>query len=144
MKPNYVLEWFRFADTDLDFAEHGLKMYPPPYELICYHCQQSAEKYLKGYLFHKGIKPPKVHELDRLCAMCSEWDTRFDEINKQCSVLTAYGIQSRYPHEVEVDAYIMQKALDYTRQIKAFEPLTIVRQQLEKVLCGADEPPEDD
>jgi HEPN domain-containing protein len=29
-------------------------MHPTPVEVICYHCQQSAEKYLKGYIVLHG------------------------------------------------------------------------------------------
>jgi len=35
---------------DLGTAEYLQNMSPLPLEIICYHCQQSAEKYLKGYL----------------------------------------------------------------------------------------------
>ena len=50
MEFNYILDWFHFGDTDLNYAEHGLSMHPQPYELICYHCEQSTEKYLKGFI----------------------------------------------------------------------------------------------
>ena len=43
-------EWQRIAAMDLSTAEYLLGMSPLPIEIICYHCQQSAEKYLKGYL----------------------------------------------------------------------------------------------
>ncbi|EEG47745.1 hypothetical protein RUMHYD_03392 [Blautia hydrogenotrophica DSM 10507] len=34
------------------FNEH---MYPKPLEIICYHCQQSIEKLLKGLLISKNV-----------------------------------------------------------------------------------------
>ena len=42
----FILDWFIFADTDLALANHALLMHPQPLEAICYHCQQSVEKYL--------------------------------------------------------------------------------------------------
>ncbi len=40
---------------DLRSAEHLLKMHPVPIEIICYLCQQSAEKYLlAGSVFNEG------------------------------------------------------------------------------------------
>lgn len=36
-------EWFMFANNDLNSAEFLLNMKPLPLEIICYHCQQSAE-----------------------------------------------------------------------------------------------------
>lgn len=39
-------EWFEFAKRDLEAAKFLMDMYPKPLEIICYHCEQSAEKYL--------------------------------------------------------------------------------------------------
>ena len=103
MELRYIFERFRFGDTDLRYAEHGLSMYPQPYELICYHCQQAVEKYLKGYLLYCGIEVPKIHHLDKLCEMCSEYDIEFDKITTHCASLTGYGVQLRYPDEIYID-----------------------------------------
>lgn len=43
-------EWQNFAEMDLSTAEYLQGMRPIPVEIICYHCQQAAEKILKGYL----------------------------------------------------------------------------------------------
>ena len=53
-KDDIAKEWFKIAETDLESAEYLQKMVPVPIEIICYHCQQSAEKYFKGYLILKG------------------------------------------------------------------------------------------
>ena len=42
MENNHILNWFRFADTDLDTAELLLEMRPQHFEIICFHCQQSV------------------------------------------------------------------------------------------------------
>lgn len=47
-------EWFKVAETDLASAEYLQGMRPIPIEVICYHCQQSAEKHMKGFLALKG------------------------------------------------------------------------------------------
>jgi HEPN domain-containing protein len=49
-------EWFAFADNDLKSAKFLLRMHPTPLEIICYLCQQSAEKYLKGFIAMNGGK----------------------------------------------------------------------------------------
>jgi len=70
-----IYAWFQFADNDLDTAEVLLLYRPQSYEIICYHCQQTVEKYLKGYLLFKGVEfPPKTHNLLQLCEMCSYYD----------------------------------------------------------------------
>jgi len=45
-----VKEWYRFAMMDLNTANYLCGMYPKPIEIICYNCQQSAEKMLKDQL----------------------------------------------------------------------------------------------
>ena len=43
-------EWFQFAKRDLESAKFLTSMHPMPIEIICYHCQQSAEKIEKSIL----------------------------------------------------------------------------------------------
>ena len=124
MELEYVAEWLNYAKMDLISAEHLLTLHPLPLEIICYHCQQSAEKYLKGYLVSKGtIEPPKTHDLVLLKIDCMETDMRFDRISRACDVLTRYGVQPRYPNEMEITKSDMHKALEYARQIRDSEPL---------------------
>jgi len=123
-RDEYALNWFRFAERDLASANHLLTLYPQPYEIICYLCEQSAEKYLKGYLIHKGAdQPPRTHELDRLCELCGTYDSRFSEIKKACDVLADYGVQPRYPHEMEIHEHHVAKALEYAKQVQSFAPI---------------------
>ena len=121
MEHEYVVEWFRFADIDLASAEYLCGMHPQPLEIICYHCQQSAEKFLKGFLIYSGVmEPPKTHSLDDLCELCSGFDELFREISKACNILTAYGVQPRYPNEMLISESDMHKAIEYAHQICDF------------------------
>jgi HEPN domain-containing protein len=63
-------EWFKIAKTDLSSAQFLQSMSPVPIEIICYHCQQSAEKYLKGFLALKGEEIKKTHDLVQLNKIC--------------------------------------------------------------------------
>jgi HEPN domain-containing protein len=45
-------EWFTIAARDFAAAEYLKNMHPVPIDIICYHCQQSVEKYLTR-IFHK-------------------------------------------------------------------------------------------
>ncbi|MCL2513237.1 MAG: HEPN domain-containing protein [Oscillospiraceae bacterium] len=126
-----ILEWFNYGDSDFISANWLTKNHPVHIELVCYLCQQSAEKYLKGYLIFKGVEdPPKIHNLDTLCEMCEKYDEKFAEIKKPCNILTIYGVQPRYPDEMEIFEQDMKKALAYAEQMKAFEPLQAVRNEL--------------
>ncbi|MCL1807336.1 MAG: HEPN domain-containing protein [Oscillospiraceae bacterium] len=130
MDKQEVWSWFDFADSDLEAAEHLLTLYRPRLEIICYHCQQAAEKYLKGYLIYRGIFPSKTHDLDSLCKKCFEFNPAFQEILHECVVLSDYGVQPRYPNELHIEEHHMKKALEYARRIKNFAPLQTVRREV--------------
>jgi len=131
MDKEYVAEWLQFADMDLESAEYLQGKHPQPIEIICYHCQQSAEKNLKGYLIYMGIsEPPKTHDLINLNDMCRDFDKRFDEIERACDILSRYGVQPRYPREIGVTVVDMQNALKYARQIRDFELLAVIRREV--------------
>lgn len=104
-------EWQRLGAMDLRSAEHLLKMHPIPVEIICDLCQQSAEKVLKGFLVLQGMNPPRTHDLDELCKLCLRVSSTFEHIVDQCSDLTAYGVQPRYPMSAVLEEHDMQQAL---------------------------------
>ena len=130
MEREYIAEWFQYADMDLASAEHLQSMRPQPLEIICFLCQQSAEKNLKGYLICKtATEPPKTHDLIFLNNKCLDIDERFSSIDKACGVLNRYGVQPRYPNELGITENDMQKALEYARLVRDFEPLAEVRRE---------------
>ena len=60
MSTGWSSEWLDFAYMDLSAAEHLLTMRPLPVEIICYHCEQAAEKFLKKpRLFNSTESRPK-------------------------------------------------------------------------------------
>jgi len=55
-------EWLKYAKSDLITAQHMFEdVNPKETEIVCYHCQQCAEKALKGYCILNGIEPLKKH-----------------------------------------------------------------------------------
>jgi HEPN domain-containing protein len=113
-------EWQRFAEMDLMSAEYLLKMRPVPVEIICYHCQQSAEKYLKGYLVLHEMNPSKTHDLNQLQKLCVNISDSFSDIADHCSDLTAYGVQPRYPMQLILEEIDMQEAIISAKAIRDF------------------------
>ena len=45
-----VAQWVRIAERDLLTAQQGLEAEEIIAETVCYHLQQTVEKYLKSYL----------------------------------------------------------------------------------------------
>jgi len=77
-------EWFKVAEMDLSSAAYLYSMRPIPIEIICYHCQQSAEKFLKGYLAFCGEPIRKTHDLVQLNKLCQMQDGEFSKIENEC------------------------------------------------------------
>ena len=48
-------DWFEKADQDLELARRALGPGKPLPGMACYHAQQCAEKYLKGYLIAHSV-----------------------------------------------------------------------------------------
>jgi HEPN domain-containing protein len=109
------------AKDDLESAQTLFEhTYPKKLAIICYHCQQCAEKAMKSYLHCKEVDPPKSHDLNLLCALCTEQDPSFSTIAPLCTKLTVYGSASRYPSERELDETIATTNITRARQIYGF------------------------
>ncbi|MBE0067575.1 HEPN domain-containing protein [Thermoanaerobacterium thermosaccharolyticum] len=119
-KIDIVKEWLDFSNKDFSSAKFLLNMHPAPYEIICYHCQQAAENVLKAYLIYHDVEPLRTHDLRLLCKTCSNIDSDFDEISNLCSSLTVYGVQPRYPFEIEINESDVLKAINDAEHIINF------------------------
>lgn len=117
-----VSEWFNHARDDLRSAEHLTTLHPVPCEVICYLCRQSAEKALKGFLvFHiPDQEPPRIHDLEQLRKMCSEWEKDFALYEVDCKRLTQYAVAARYPNELEIDLKDAELALKSAAAVLKF------------------------
>ena len=113
-------EWVLMAEMDLKSAEYLQNMRPIPIEIICFHCQQAAEKMLKGVLSSRDIEPPKTHDLLQLCKQCCQIDGAFEQFSNSCICLTPYGVQVRYPSNLELDETDMKSAIDEARRLFDF------------------------
>ncbi|MFA7147844.1 MAG: HEPN domain-containing protein [Syntrophomonadaceae bacterium] len=129
-KTSIVKLWHDFANDDLITAKYLLGLHPLKLEIICYHCQQSSEKILKAFLISKDIEPPRTHDLRLLRRMCGEIADSFDDIEEACIHLTAYGVQPRYPMEIELTEIDMHQAIKDADHIMNF-----IFQRLRLLLC---------
>jgi HEPN domain-containing protein len=116
-----LLEWIKFSDRDFAAARYLYdNMRPIPLEIVCYHCQQSAEKALKAFLIHSKIKPEKTHDLESLRDNCAEIENSFNEIIEMCERLNDYASQPRYPFEIEITDDDTLLALHDSEKINGF------------------------
>ena len=114
-------QWKEIADDDFNLADFSAKnMWPIPYAIICFHCQQAVEKYLKWFLVLHDREPPKIHDLEELEKLCETIQPQFSSIYEKCCVLSGYAVQSRYPNEMRIEKQDMDKALEYAKEIREF------------------------
>ncbi len=104
-------EWLDYATRDLDSARFLLKMKPHPREIICFHCQQAAEKALKAYLALHKKDIPRIHDLTLLNSSCAEIDDTISELYSSCEQLNDFSVQIRYPFDHELSEKDILKAL---------------------------------
>ena len=125
-KSELLQQWMDKGNDDLRSAEFLSTMhYPTPDEVICFLCQQSSEKYLKGFLFFHDIEPPKTHNLIELLEMCKEIDSNFSVLLPQLNTLTDYAVNPRYPNELGITNEDMKTAIRYAKVVQEFVLKTI-------------------
>jgi HEPN domain-containing protein len=85
--PLIVSEWLEKADEDFLFADANLREGSGFYAQLCFHFQQSAEKYLKAYIIGKNLQFDRVHDLVHLLKICSAHTPEFSELKEECIFL---------------------------------------------------------
>ena len=127
--------WKRLAFMDIETARHMFSTYHPvPLEIICFHAQQAAEKMLKCYLVSVKVEPPKTHDMRKLCEMCTEIDSSFNDIFEAAVLLTRYSVIPRYPAELGLIEKDATQAIEYAESVMRF-----VNNKLGVVFCEIDE-----
>lgn len=83
--------WFEKAAEDLRAAAHDLRAEPPLVEASVFHCQQAAEKAMKGFLTWHGRTFRKTHDLVELGACCVDVAPALDATLSEAAPLTEYA-----------------------------------------------------
>jgi HEPN domain-containing protein len=133
MNNENVKEWLQLADDDLYSAKILNEAVRKPYEIICYHCAQSIEKYLKGYLTFYDIIPPKIHDLVFLYSLCIEKDSEFQNIKSICEYLNRFANDIRYPHKYEVNENDVNFSINAVEKVKILKPIVDIGNEINKI-----------
>lgn len=91
--------WIQFAGQDLRMAE--LAMTEQLYNQVCFHCQQCAEKAIKGLLAHQGQTLPRTHRLGDLLTLPNP--NPLAELALEIQLLDRFYIPTRYPDALPGD-----------------------------------------
>ncbi|MDR1129695.1 MAG: HEPN domain-containing protein [Prevotellaceae bacterium] len=132
MNSENVKEWLQLANDDLYSAEILNEAARKPCEIICYHCAQATEKYLKAYLTFRNIIPKKTHDLVFLYNLCIEEDKGFQSIKTICEFLNRFANDIRYPHKYEVNENDVNFSINAVEKIKELKPIVEIQNEINK------------
>ena len=93
--------WFEKARVDLQSAEKLLEDGSALTASAVFHCQQAAEKALKGFLSWHERPFGRTHDLARLGRECVTLDGTLESVCRRGDILTVYAWRFRYPGEPE-------------------------------------------
>jgi HEPN domain-containing protein len=89
--------WIKKAEDDFQLAQSIAQGNRPFHDQLCFHCQQSAEKYCKAILEEDGIAIPKTHDLDRLLILLQSGHPTLRAYRRGLLFLTNFAVPVRYP-----------------------------------------------
>jgi HEPN domain-containing protein len=114
-----VARWVEKAEHDFIAAEHTMELAEEGLtDVVTYHCQQCAEKYLKALLLHCGVAFPRTHDLRLL------WDlipnaASLGLSRDQVVPLNRYVVEGRYPGDWEpITVVEAQQALGMAQAVR--------------------------
>src|SRR4051812_34018148 len=90
-------EWLRKAEADLRVARREVARRPAYHDVVCFHCQQAVEKYLKGMLQEWGVVFPKTHDLAKITDLVLPSDPTIKPLRRLVRPLSRYAVEYRYP-----------------------------------------------
>lgn len=90
-------EWVRKAESDYRVAKKLARGSEPFPDELCFHCQQSAEKYLKALLAELGQPIPRTHILRELLSLLVPYHSSLHSLQRGLKFLTRFAVGTRYP-----------------------------------------------
>jgi HEPN domain-containing protein len=93
--------WFVKAEHDLRAVAVLLAATPALLGEAAFHCQQAAEKSLKGYLSWHDVPFGKTHDLAAIGGLCVANDPSLETICVRADRLSVFAWAFRYPGDPE-------------------------------------------
>jgi len=113
-------EWVFKAEDDYRSAEALLyEIEIPVVDTACFHCQQTAEKYLKAFLEEHAVDFPRHHNLMKLLDSCVKIDGKFQTLRADLQSLGNYAVTIRYPG-LRVPFAMGEEAFETAARIRKF------------------------
>ena len=87
---------------------------------MCFHAQQAAEKYLKGYLVWLDIEPKRTHDLEDLILLAGTKDKGILLLKDMLAELTPFAVEPRYPEFEEPSLKDTKRAIKIAQELKDY------------------------
>jgi len=101
-KRQWVRSWLVKAHSDLRSARALVALPEPATDTAIYHCQQVAEKALKGFLAFHDQPLERTHDLERLLELATALEPALAPLETQADILNPYATAFRYPDTLGV------------------------------------------
>lgn len=115
-----INKWLLKANNDLMMIENEFHSENPVTDGICFHAQQSVEKYLKAFLVANQIEFPQTHNIGVILNLCIKVDPDFQGLRESVT-LTRYATGFRYPDDFYIPSIEeANKSFEIAKMIKKF------------------------
>ncbi len=116
-KNSHARGWFLKAESDLSAARRVLEG-EGPFDTACFHLQQAAEKFLKGFLAFRDQPIPHTHNVEELARLCLVQDPSLDLSHVDVTELTPFAVETRYDFEFWPSRDTTEGALDLALEVR--------------------------
>ena len=89
-----------------------------PYDTSCFHAQQAAEKYLKGFLALNGSAIPRSHDLIELNRLCASLLPIWSVDEQVLAELMPFAVEARYDLGFFPDQETAAAAMSMAEQVR--------------------------
>ncbi len=112
-------DWVQKAEHDfLAATDLARRTKLPLHDMVCFHCQQAAEKYLKARLEEASIHFPKTHDLESILHLLTPVEPLWSALLPATKRLKPFGVLIRYPGNDATKTQAKQAIID-SRTIRA-------------------------
>jgi HEPN domain-containing protein len=111
-------DWVEKAEGDFLAARQLLgRKKKRALDAVCFHCQQTVEKYFKARLIEAGLVFPRTHDLVELLGLLQTVEPLWTSYEVPAKKLTEYAVNIRYPGE-EATLAEAQSALKHCKSLR--------------------------
>jgi HEPN domain-containing protein len=90
-------------------------------DIAIYHCHQSAEKAIKGFLILHDRAFPRTHDIRLLLQLAIDINPDFESYQEASEILTPYATEYRYPSDVmQPTLEELEEAIEKAKEIFTF------------------------